>query len=746
MSWVETDLGSNSNTSGATLGLSVASILAVGTLVVIGVGDKSVASSGGSLTDSQGNTYTSIVAGVIGSSTHGFGQVFYSILTTALTTLDTFTYTKQTSGAVASMSAMAATGGLSSSDLDSSVTVTGTVSSGASLSVTTGTPSVAGDLLVAFAIASRGSSLSAVTPDPSHGWIFPPLDAVQSGTAGTDISSAGAYQVNAGTSTTVWAVSTSNSGQLVSFVVGFKVSTSTVTTGAGSSAGTGSATAVGSSIAAAVGVAAGGGSSTAVSKSTATATGVSAGAGSPVAVGKSTAASVGTSSGAANVSAAGTGIIPAVGISAGSSSASSAGIDASIGTGTIAGSGTATAVAQSTAVAVGIAAGAATVSGVDSSVAASVGVSAGAASTSGVATELAKATGVASGAGSVAAIGLELASATGVATGAGSAAGVIQSTARSVATATGAAIVSGVLATTAASTGVAAGAGHTSGTDSEIAAAVGIATGGGTTSAAGLSYAAAVAAAVGGGIAIGSGAFTSPWPRLAAMAQSLSPDTLVELITIDATGIGGDVFHFAPYPIDQPSPGDILFGGVVYTAIPMQISGFVSDSQGTLPQPVLQVSNIGGVFSAAIMDHDDFKGAIVTRIRTYKRYLDNGDTPDPTVFMAPDVYLIDQKTAEDNVHVEFKLAAALDQQGIQLPLGMVLKRTCTLIYRLYDGEPFNYTEATCPYTGSACFTEDGVATDDTSQDQCGRLVSDCALRFGAGNPLPTSAFPGVSES
>jgi lambda family phage minor tail protein L len=232
---------------------------------------------------------------------------------------------------------------------------------------------------------------------------------------------------------------------------------------------------------------------------------------------------------------------------------------------------------------------------------------------------------------------------------------------------------------------------------------------------------------------------------IAEISQLLSPDQLVELITVDATSIGGDLMHFAPYPENDPSPGDIVFGGIAYVPIPMTLTGFASDSQGTQPQPTLTVSNIGGVFSAAIEGLNDMKGAVVTRTRTYRRFLDNGSEPDPSMYMPQDIYLVDQKSAEDNTHIEFRLASAIDQQNVQLPGGLVLKRTCTHIYRLANPDgTFSYANVTCPYTGTSYFDEAGNVTT-APNDSCGRLVSDCILRFGNA-PLPTRAFPGVLES
>lgn len=236
------------------------------------------------------------------------------------------------------------------------------------------------------------------------------------------------------------------------------------------------------------------------------------------------------------------------------------------------------------------------------------------------------------------------------------------------------------------------------------------------------------------------------------ISQLPNPDELVELLSIDATalvsaaGIPGDVFNIAPYPMDQPSPGDIVFGGVIYVPLPLSTSGYLADSQGAAPQPKLTVANIGGVFSSAVLDYNDLKGAIVTRIRTYRRYLDDGSEPDPSIFMNPDVYLIDQKTSDDDTLIEWNLGSAIDQQGAKLPNGLALKDTCTHTYRLANPDgSFSYVNVTCPYVGTTYFTTAGVVTLDPKLDDCGRKNSDCILRFGDA-PLPTRAFPGLDNN
>ena len=58
---------------------------------------------------------------------------------------------------------------------------------------------------------------------------------------------------------------------------------------------------------------------------------------------------------------------------------------------------------------------------------------------------------------------------------------------------------------------------------------------------------------------------------------------------------------------------------------------------------------------------------------------------------------------------------------------------------LYDNP-----DMACPYTGSACYTKNGETTT-AANDDCGRRLSDCVLRFGQENPLPYGGFPGLAR-
>ena len=89
--------------------------------------------------------------------------------------------------------------------------------------------------------------------------------------------------------------------------------------------------------------------------------------------------------------------------------------------------------------------------------------------------------------------------------------------------------------------------------------------------------------------------------------QKLNPGTLVELFTLDATAIGGEVFHF--HAGTNELGGDVVWQGVTYTRYPVEAEGFELRATGTAPRPKIRASNIQGVLGAAIRAADDLVGA-----------------------------------------------------------------------------------------------------------------------------------------
>lgn len=231
---------------------------------------------------------------------------------------------------------------------------------------------------------------------------------------------------------------------------------------------------------------------------------------------------------------------------------------------------------------------------------------------------------------------------------------------------------------------------------------------------------------------------------LETLVQKPSVDELVTLFQFDATSVGAGVYFFAQA---QRETSNIVFQGQTYVALDVEFEDFEINGSGQLPQPKMRVANTNMVFQSLVNSHGDLLGTTLYRVRTFRRFLDDGEEPDPMAFFGPDTYRVERKASENPVYIEWELSASIDQEGKMLPGRVVLRDTCTWRYRRWNptSSSFDYSKATCPYTGGAFFKKDGSSTANPAEDQCGRRLGDCKLRFGANNPLPTGAYPGVAR-
>lgn len=188
--------------------------------------------------------------------------------------------------------------------------------------------------------------------------------------------------------------------------------------------------------------------------------------------------------------------------------------------------------------------------------------------------------------------------------------------------------------------------------------------------------------------------------------------------------------------------GNVVFGGNTYEPLPIEAEGFEMNGRGQLPTPRLRMAN-NPTISALVNSSADLLGAKVTRLRTFKRFLDGMPDANPAAILAqPDIYRLDRKAKQTRGTFEFELAAWTDQQGIQIPRRQVIRDTCTYTYRRFVASAYVY--GTCPYAGDAAFAIDNTPTGDPAADVCSRKLKGCIVRFGESANLPFSAFPGVA--
>lgn len=220
--------------------------------------------------------------------------------------------------------------------------------------------------------------------------------------------------------------------------------------------------------------------------------------------------------------------------------------------------------------------------------------------------------------------------------------------------------------------------------------------------------------------------------------QKLNPGAIIDLFELDCTALGGSLLRW--HNGVNALGNDVVWQGHSYTRFPVEATGFLRTGQGTMPRPRLKAANVTGLIGALARELNDLANAKLTRRRTFVKYLDAVNFPggvnpqaDPNCGFPDEIWSIDRKASENGIFIEFELAAAYDAQGVKLPRRQCIQNVCT----------WGYRSAECGYTGGPVADKNDATTSDPEQDQCGKRLGSCKLRFGQFEPLPFGAFPGV---
>lgn len=229
---------------------------------------------------------------------------------------------------------------------------------------------------------------------------------------------------------------------------------------------------------------------------------------------------------------------------------------------------------------------------------------------------------------------------------------------------------------------------------------------------------------------------------IATDSQRLEQDVIVQMFELDARKFGDGILRFSSSSVDG-SP--VVFNGYVYQPLPIKAEGFEWSGNGPLPRPTLTLAAKDLVFLSLVVSADDLVGCPVTRIRTYRKYLDDGATPNPEAMFQPDTFVIERKALQKRNQLQFELSTPMDQQGRMIPNRQVLRDSCTHRFRFWANGRWNYDGVTCPYTGTAMFKVSGEITSDPKEAKCGKRISDCKRHFGNNAVLPFYGYPGVDR-
>jgi lambda family phage minor tail protein L len=281
------------------------------------------------------------------------------------------------------------------------------------------------------------------------------------------------------------------------------------------------------------------------------------------------------------------------------------------------------------------------------------------------------------------------------------------------------------------------------------------------------------------------------------------PNLLIEFYTIyDIPNTSDTInFHGGVSEVNK----NIIFNGNVYKYLPFEAEGFDLKTSGSLARPSLKLINLKGFFSGYIKDKEDLLGAKVKRERTFLRFLDKdnfinydkdidywkslGINPDPTSKLEDQNWIINRKSSENKIFIEYELISPLDLENLKVPRRQVINNYCFWKYRGescgYSGPPVadandalftsvlndrgQWQESTAYAKGDFVYVEvaEGgklrkvfyicvssnnsdsenrptVSTEFWAADECSKKLKGCKFRFKGddGEHLPFGGFPG----
>ena len=144
--------------------------------------------------------------------------------------------------------------------------------------------------------------------------------------------------------------------------------------------------------------------------------------------------------------------------------------------------------------------------------------------------------------------------------------------------------------------------------------------------------------------------------------HSLEPSAIIELFQLHLTAAvnGVDIVYYYHAGTNELSQ-DIVFDGVTYSAVPIEVDGFAVTTKGTLPRPSMKIANANSAISALLLSYNPLQ-AEVRRIRTCKKFLDavnfssgTNSSADPTALFGGgyESWYIDRVATENPQVVKF---------------------------------------------------------------------------------------------
>lgn len=152
--------------------------------------------------------------------------------------------------------------------------------------------------------------------------------------------------------------------------------------------------------------------------------------------------------------------------------------------------------------------------------------------------------------------------------------------------------------------------------------------------------------------------------------SKLTPDAEIELWIVDLRIWGGPILRYHN-EVNNLTDDELTYGGDTYAAIPMEGKGYDYDGQGPMPQPTVTISNIGYTVTALAQLYRRFAACPITRIKTFRKHLDDGSDPDSSSQISRDIFTVENIIRMDDMVAEIQLTTNLSALKSQIPQDVV---------------------------------------------------------------------------
>ena len=216
--------------------------------------------------------------------------------------------------------------------------------------------------------------------------------------------------------------------------------------------------------------------------------------------------------------------------------------------------------------------------------------------------------------------------------------------------------------------------------------------------------------------------------------QKLEQDPIIEILQIEKNG--------SVLTITSNNNIGLSWNSIALIPVEYIAEGFETRADTESPRPSVKMFIGDTLIQTFLKANQMGRGGVVTRYRTYLKFLDGQSEADATQTFGKEVYRIN-KAKRSYPLIEWELRSMLELPQNEFPILTLNRSYCDLIYRTWNGSAF--VAHTCPYAGANKFTSENVSTTTSSLDVCSKNLTACRKRYG-NNPLPFRGTVGQRRS